>query len=80
MEAPPVNHVGVDLLVDEPLLSGGLEAEIACLHPDGEMVDLVEFLGAPGVEGVGIAEVAVGRRELDGGVALLAEEGGEEAA
>ena len=44
MLLPPGQHIGVDLLIDDPLLAGVIEAEIAGLRPGCQMVDLVVSL------------------------------------
>jgi hypothetical protein len=56
---PPGEHVGVDLLVDDPLLARMMQAEVARPRPGGEMKNLVEPLIRPGVERAVAREVGL---------------------
>ena len=62
---PPGQHVGVDLLIDDPLLARVAEAEVAGLGPGGQVVDLVVAAAVERVQRVLPREVAASRVEPD---------------
>jgi len=56
---PPGQHIGVDLLIDDPLFAGMVEAEITGLRPGGQMEDLVVANGGQGSQRALLRQIGV---------------------
>src|SRR5262245_25365270 len=63
MVPPEGERIGVDLLVDDPLLARMLQTEVPGLSPRSKMEDCVMLLAGESVQVCGLAQVAVARIE-----------------
>lgn len=61
MSGPPRKHVRIDLLIDDPLLTGMPKAEVARLSPRSKMDNSIVAIGGESLERTRVRQVAIAR-------------------
>jgi hypothetical protein len=69
--------VGIDLLIDDPLLARVVQAEVARLGPGREVIDMVVQAIVELMQRIGPGQVAIPRSEADDPMSQFFEPGGQ---